>query len=81
MTRLSAIDTDGLLELVVAAPIAAIAVSVCFALALRGTAKASETARAGENGLALAWGVLAVVAVLAVFAAVAFGIGVIITKD
>ena len=81
MTRRAAIDTDGLLELVVAAPIAAIAVAVCFALALRGTAKASETARAGENGIALAWGVLAAVAGLAVLAAIAFGIGVIVTKD
>lgn len=81
MIRPAAVDADGLLDLVLVAPVAAVAVSICFALALRGTAKASETARAGDNGTALAWGVLAAVASLAVLAAIAFGVGVIVTKD
>lgn len=81
MTRLGAINTEGLLDLVVVAPLAAVAVSVSFALALRGTAKASETARAGNSSGAFAWGVLAVLASLTVLAAIVFGIGVIVTKD
>ena len=81
MSRLAAVNTEGLLDLVLVAPIAAIAVSLAFALALRGTAKASETARAGGGSSAFAWGVLAVVASLTVLAAIVFGIGVIVTKD
>ena len=81
MTRAGAVNTEGLLELVVAAPIAAIVVAVTFSLALRGTAKASEAGRAGDNTAALAWGALAIFAALAFLAAVVFGIGVIVAKD
>jgi hypothetical protein len=81
MTRLASVDTEGLLELVLAAPLAVIAVAVTFSLALRGTANASEAGRAGENGAALAWAALALVAGLAFVGFVVFGIGVIVTKD
>ena len=81
MIRLAAIDTEGLLELVLVAPIAVLVVAVTYALGLRGAAKASEAGRAGASGLAFAWGTLAVVAGIVFLAAVAFGIGVIVTKD
>ena len=81
MSVLAKVETEGLLELVLVAPIAALAVSITFALALRGTAKAAEAGRAGENGIALGWAVLAAVAGLAFLAALAFGIGVIVAKD
>jgi hypothetical protein len=81
MTRLATVNTEGLLELVLAAPLAVVAVALTYGLALRGTAKASEAGRAGENGAAFAWAALAVLAGLAFAAAVVFGIAVIVTKD
>jgi hypothetical protein len=81
MTRLAAVDTEGLLELVLAAPVAVVVVAITFALALRGTAKASEAGRAGENGTALLWAALGLIAGLAFIGFVVFGIAIIVSKD
>ena len=81
MSPLAAVKTDGLLELIIAAPLAVMAVAITYGLALRGTAKAAEAGRAGESGAAFAWAALAVLAGLAFAGAVVFGIAVIVSKD
>jgi hypothetical protein len=78
---LAAIDTDGLLELLLVAPAAAVVVAITFALALRGWDLASQASRDGRTGRALAYGALGVLATLAFAATVAFGIGIIVSKD
>jgi hypothetical protein len=78
---LAAIDTEGLLELIWVAPLSAVVVAVTFALALRGWDLASQASRDGRTGVALAYGILGLAATLAFLATVAFGIGIIVSKD
>lgn len=78
---LAAIDTEGLLELIWVAPLAAVVVALTYALALRGWALAAEAARERQGARAFGYGMLAVVATLTFAAAVVFGIAIIVAKD
>jgi hypothetical protein len=77
---LAAVDTDALLELVWAAPLAAISVSLTFALCIHGVARSNDARRMGNGTAATAYGALAILAGLAFFGAVLFGVIIITSK-
>jgi hypothetical protein len=77
---LGAIDTGKILELVWAAALAGVAVSVCFSLMIVGIARAGECRRNRRAGSATAYAALSILAGVAFFGLVAFGISVIATK-
>jgi hypothetical protein len=79
--RLAAIEWDALLELVWAAPVAVLAVSLSFSLCIHGVARANDSRRAGHAGAATAYGVLAAAAGIAFAAVVIFGVLIITSKD
>ena len=77
---IAAVDTAKLFELVWAALLAGVAVSVLFAVLIVGATRATDmrkAARPGQAGLLLGMSVLAG---LACIAAVAFGLTVIVSK-
>jgi hypothetical protein len=75
---LAAIDWDALLELVWAAPLAGVGVSVLFSLVILGVARAGDARRERADGLALAYGAMAAVAGLASAGCVAYGLSIIL---
>ena len=79
--RLAEVDTDALLQLAWAAPLATLVVAVTFSIVIHGVARASDSRRAGRAGAATAYGALAVVAAVAFAAAVVFGVLIITAKD
>jgi hypothetical protein len=76
----AAIDTGKIFELVWAAALASIAVSICFSLVIVGIARAADCRRNRRSGSATGYMALSVVAGVAFFGLVAFGISVIATK-
>jgi hypothetical protein len=80
MTPIAAIDTGKLLELIWAAALAGIAVSVCFSLVIIGATRAGECRRNRRTGSASAYAALSVLSGIAFFGIVAFGISVITAK-
>jgi hypothetical protein len=80
MTSLAAIDTGKLFELVWAAALTGIAVSVCFSLVIIGATRAGECRRNRRAGSASAYAALSILAGIAFFGIVAFGISVITAK-
>jgi uncharacterized membrane protein len=74
------IDTGQLFELVWAAAVAGIAVAIVFALIILGTTRSDDLRRAGRDGAAGAYLVLAGAAALAMTAGVVFGISVVVTR-
>ncbi|HEX2087572.1 MAG TPA: hypothetical protein VHF89_17945 [Solirubrobacteraceae bacterium] len=79
--RLAEIDTDALLQLVWAAPLAALTVALTFSLVIHGAARASDSRRAGRSTAATLYGALAVLAAVAFAASVVFGVLIITSKD
>ena len=79
--RLAAVDTEGLLELIWAAPLAALAVALAFSLVIHGAARSSDSRRAGRGLEATAYGALAVVAAVVFAAVVVLGVLIITSKD
>ena len=79
--RLASIDTDALIELVWAAPLATIVVALTYSLFMVGAARANDARRAGDAVAATAYGALAVVGFVAFAAAVVVGVLVITSKD
>jgi hypothetical protein len=77
---IATIDTGLLFELVWAAALAGVAVSLCFSLVILGSARASELRRQGRNGAATAYATLAVGGAAAVTALIVFAISVIVSK-
>ncbi len=76
----AAIDSGALLELVWAAPLAALTVTIAWGLVVWGSTRAAEARRDGRSGLAtLHLGVAAAAAIL-FLAAVAFGLIVMTAK-
>jgi hypothetical protein len=76
----AAIDTDALLELAWAAPLAVLTVTIAWALVIHGATRASEERRDGRTAVA-AIHVLEAAAGAALFtAAVVFGLVVMTTK-
>jgi hypothetical protein len=77
----AAIDTDALFELVWAAPLAVLVVTVSWGLVVNGVTRAAEARRDGRVGLAGAYAVVAVAGGALFAAAVAFGLLIMLRKD
>lgn len=67
-----------LIDLIWVAPLAVVAVSVTFSLALLGGTRSGELRRDGRGGAATAYGVMGILAGLAFAAIVVAGVGVIV---
>lgn len=78
---IAALDTDALLELVWAAPLAVLVVTIAWGLVIRGATLSFEARRDGR-GAAATLHALTALAGLALFAAaVVFGLVVMVSKD
>jgi hypothetical protein len=77
---IAAVDTGKLLELVWVAPLAAVAIALCFSLVIVGATKAGDCRRAGRRRVATAYGALSVVATALFLGGVLFAISVIAAK-
>jgi hypothetical protein len=77
---LAAIDWGKLFELIWAAALASVAVSVTFAVVIVGATRASDSRRDRHTARATAYVVLAVVAALLFAASVAYGVEIIVSK-
>jgi hypothetical protein len=76
---IAAIDTDALLELVWAAPLAVLTVTVAFGMVVHGTTRAIESSREGRSLEAGLHGLVALVGATLFLAAVVFGL-IIVTR-
>ncbi len=76
----ASIDVGALLELAWVAPLAAIAVSLCFSLVVLGATRAADSRRAGASAAAFGFGALALFSALAFATIVITGVGVIVAK-
>ena len=74
------VDTDALLQTIVAALFAGIGVIFIFSLAILGFARATEATRLGRSGEATVFAILALAGLLATAAAIAVGVIVMTTK-
>ena len=77
---LAQIEWDKIGELLWAAPLAALAVSVSFSLMIMGSARATDARRAGTTTIAMLYSVLALVSGVAFAAVVVFGVSVIVNR-
>jgi hypothetical protein len=78
---IAAIDTEALLELVWAAPLAVLVVTVSWGLVVNGVTRAGEARRNGRIAVAGAYAVVAVVGGALFATAVVFGLLIMISKD
>lgn len=78
---IAAINTDALLELAWAAPAAVLAVTISWALVVRGTTRALEAQRDGRSGSAALHAAIAFIGLAAFMTAVVFGLLIMISKD
>ena len=75
------IDTDALLELVWAAPLAVLAVTVSWGLVINGVTRSAEARREGRAGAAGAYAVVAIVGAALFTTAVVLGLIIMLSKD
>jgi hypothetical protein len=78
---IAAIDTSALLELMWAAPLAVVTVTVAFGLVINGATRAAEARRDGRTASAGAYAVVAIAGGALFLAAVAFGLSIMIAKN
>lgn len=78
---IAAIDIDALLELMWAAPLAVLTVTVSYGLVVNGVTRATEASREGKAVAAGAYAALAIAGAALFAAAVVFGLVVMISKD
>jgi hypothetical protein len=78
---IASIDTDALLELAWAAPLAVLTVTVAWGLVIRGTALALEARRDGRSAAAALHALVAVAGGTLFAAALVFGLLIMISKD
>ena len=78
---IAAINTDALLELVWAAPLAVLAVTVSWGLVVIGVTRAAEARRDGHVAVAGAYAVVAGAGGALFTAAVVFGLLIMVRKD
>ena len=78
---IAAIDIDALLELVWAAPLAVLTVTIAWGLVIRGTTAALEAGREGRTVPATLHALVAIVGGLLFLAAVVFGLLIMLSKD
>jgi hypothetical protein len=77
---IAAIDWGQIFELIWAAAVAGIAVSITFAVLIVGATRASDHRRADRGGVAAAYIVLAALAAVVFAGSVVFGISIIVSK-
>lgn len=78
---IAAVDTDALLELMWAAPLAVLTVTVAYGLVVNGVTRAAEARREGHAALAGAYAAVAIAGATLFFAAVVFGLVIMVSKD
>lgn len=78
---IAAINTEALLALMWAAPLAVLTVTVAYGLVINGVTRAAEARRDGRAAAAGMYGALAVAGAALFLAAVAFGLIIMISKD
>jgi peptidoglycan/LPS O-acetylase OafA/YrhL len=78
---IATVDTDALLELAWAAPLAVLVVTVAWALVIRGTAMAAEAGRQGRRVPAALHALVAVAGAALFLAAVVSGLLIMISKS
>jgi len=78
---ISAVDSSALLELVWAAPLAVLTVTIAWGLVIHGSARAFEAHRDGRSGLAVAHAAIAIVGAALFMTAIVFGLIVMTSKD
>jgi hypothetical protein len=77
----AAIDTDALLELVWAAPLAVLVVTISWGLVITGATRAAEARRDGRGAVAGAYAVVAAAGAGLFVAAVLAGLLIMVSKD
>ena len=77
---IAAVDTSALLELVWAAPLAVLTVTVAWGLVIRGSARAVDARREGQTGVAAFNAFLALIGGLMFAAALVYGLIIMTTK-
>ncbi len=78
---IASVNTDALLELAWAAPLAVLVVTVAWALVIRGVAMAAEAGREGRRVPAALHALVAVAGAALFLAAVVFGMLIMLSKD
>jgi hypothetical protein len=78
---IAAIDTEALLELMWAAPLAVATVTVAYGLLVNGVVRAAEARRDGRALAASAFVAVAIAGAALFAAAIVFGLTVMISKD
>jgi hypothetical protein len=78
---IAAIDTQALLELMWAAPLAVLTVTVAYGLVINGATRAADARRDGQALRAGAWATVAIAGAALFLAAVAFGLIIMVSKD
>ena len=78
---MAAVDFHALGQVVWVSLVAGVGVTVLFSLVVYGADKAGDARRAGQDGHALAYGVVAVAAMVVFSAAVIIGVIVMLHKD
>jgi CHASE2 domain-containing sensor protein len=78
---IGAVDSEALLELMWAAPLAALTVTVAWGLVIHGSARAVEAQRDGRTVLAVLHAITAIAGAALFMAAVVFGLIVMTSKD
>ncbi len=77
---IATVDTSALLELVWAAPLAVLTVTVAWALVVRGSTSAADARRAGRTAAAVLHALVAFVGISLFMTALVFGLLVMTTK-
>jgi CHASE2 domain-containing sensor protein len=77
---IGAVDSEALLELMWAAPLAALTVTVAWGLVIHGSARAVESQRDGRTVLAVLHAITAIAGAALFMAAVVFGLIVMTSK-
>jgi hypothetical protein len=77
---IATVDTAALLELVWAAPLAVLTVTVAWGLVIRGSARAADARREGQTGVAAFNALLALAGGLMFTAALVYGLIIMTTK-
>jgi CHASE2 domain-containing sensor protein len=78
---IGSVDSEALLELLWAAPLAALTVTIAWGLVIHGSARAVEARRDGRTGLAIVHASTAVVGAALFISAVVFGLIVMTSKE
>jgi hypothetical protein len=79
--RVAAVDTGALLEVVWVSLLAGAGVALTFSLVVAGSLRSAAARRAGDKGVALAYGAVTALAAAAFVAGVILGLNIMLSKD